>query len=58
MVASKEWLVVVRPRKWFVVVDVAVAPLVILRNLWGSRIRNRPRWSLATVWQRFSMLMA
>ncbi len=47
-------MVVVRPRKWFVVVVVVVvARLVISRDLWGSRVRNRPRWSLATVWPRF-----
>ena len=50
-------MVVVCPRKWFVVVVVVVvvvvARLVISRDLWGSRVRNRPRWSLATVWQGF-----
>ncbi len=54
---TREWLVVVRPRKWFVVVVVVVvvvvARLVISRDLWDSRVRNRPRWSLATVWPRF-----
>ncbi len=45
-------MVVVRPRKWFVVVVVVVS-LVISRNLWDVRLQIRPRWSLARVGQRF-----